>query len=279
MVAVDATIARLQRHCRSIAKIGRHYIAPADDDRRQVVFVAGQQRSGTNMLMDVLERHWRTDVFHETDVRAFDRYQMRDVAAIERLVAQSKASHVVIKSLCELQRLRELLDTFPRTRAIWVIRHYHDVANSMAKQFSSTADVLKKMRADPALGGWRGERMSASIKTLLDDCIKDDVSEISAAAFQWYMRNRLFFDQDLSQDRRVRIVFYEDLVTKPELTFRAVADFLDIAFHPSMIADVFATSVNKTAKPSIDPRIEALCRQLFDRFAIAARTQACRASV
>lgn len=273
MVAVEAAISHLQRRCRSAAKIGRHYIVPTARDQRSVVFVAGQQRSGTNMLMDVLDRHWRTDVYHETDTRAFERYQMRDIATIRELVDRSRASHVVIKALCELQRLRDLLDAFPSSRAIWLVRHYHDVSESMARQFSTTADVLKSMRVNPSTGGWRGERMAESVRMLMNDCITDDTDEVSAAAFQWFMRNRLYFDQDLREDRRVRIVFYEDLVTRPEATFEAVAAFLGIGFRPSLIADVSAGSVDKADKPPIEPRIEALCRQLLERLVTAARTQ------
>ena len=44
---------------------------------RRYLFVGGVQRSGTNMLMDVLERSYETDVYHERDPRAFDGYQMR----------------------------------------------------------------------------------------------------------------------------------------------------------------------------------------------------------
>ncbi|MGI9420821.1 MAG: sulfotransferase domain-containing protein, partial [Geminicoccaceae bacterium] len=273
MVAVDAAMSGLQRRCRSAAKIGRRYLRPWASDQRSVVFVAGQQRSGTNMLMDVLDRHQRTDVYHETDVRAFERYQMRDIATIRTLVDRSRASHVVIKALCELQRLRDLLDAFPRSYAIWLVRHYHDVSSSMARQFSSTAEVLKRMRADPVAGGWRGERMAESVRMLLNDCIADDTDEISAAAFQWFMRNHLYFDQDLRRDRRVRIVFYEDLATRPEATFAAVAAFLEIGFHPSLTSEISARSVDKADKPPIDPRIEALCRQLHDRLLIAAQTQ------
>ncbi|MEM9627256.1 MAG: sulfotransferase [Pseudomonadota bacterium] len=273
MVAVDAAISHLQRRWRAASKIGRHYIAPASKAERNVVFVAGQQRSGTNMLMDVLDRHHRTDVYHETDPRAFERYQMRDIDTIRTLVDRSRASHVVIKALCELQRLRDLLDAFPRSRAIWLVRHYRDVSSSMAKQFSTTAEALKRMRVDPAAGRWRGEGMSESVRMLLLDCIMDDTDEISAAAFQWFMRNRLYFDQGLRLDRRVKLVFYEDLATRPNETVRMITDFLGLGFDPSLTTDISATSVDKKGNPPIDPRIEALCRQLLDRLSIVAQTQ------
>lgn len=273
MVAIDAILARFQRGCRAAAKVGRRYVAPAPEAERLVIFVAGQQRSGTNMLMDVLDRHWRTDVYHETDPRAFDQFQMRDLATIKTLVKRSSASHIVIKSLCESQRLRALLDAFPRARAIWLVRDHHDVSESMARQFSTTAKVLMQMRADPACGGWRREGISTSVRTLLDDCVHEDITEVSAAAFQWFMRNQLYFDQALYRDRRVKLVFYEDLVTNPEPMFEDIMASLDLDYRPALIADVSGGSVSKTGKPPIDPRIDALCRQLHDRLAIAAQTQ------
>ena len=273
MVAFDTVLERFQRGCRSAAKIGRRCLAPALDAERLVIFVAGQQRSGTNMLMDVLERHWRTDVYHETDPRAFDQFQMRDLATIKTLVARANASHVVVKALCESQRLRDLLDAFPRARALWLVRDHHDVSESMARQFSTTAKVLKQMCVNPASGGWRSEGMSASVRTLMDDCVHDDITEISAAAFQWFMRNQLYFDQALHGDRRVKLIFYEDLATDPEPMFKRIMADLDLNYHPSLIADVSGGSVSKADKPPIDPRIDALCRQLHSRLAIAAQTQ------
>lgn len=48
---------------------------------RTCVFVAGMHRSGTNMLMEVLDWNGLTDVYHEADLRAFTPgYEMRDTA-------------------------------------------------------------------------------------------------------------------------------------------------------------------------------------------------------
>lgn len=273
MAAVDVAVSKIARHCRAAAKAGFHLVKPIAINHRQVVFIAGQQRSGTNMMMDVLDRHWSTDVYHETDRRAFDNYQMRDLSVVRQLHDASRARHFVIKALCELQNLRALLDAFPASRAVWLIRDYRDVCNSMARQFSSTADALKKMCVDPALGGWRGDKMSASTRALLNDSIHDDTTEVSAAAFQWYMRNVLFFEQDLEQDDRVKIVFYEQLVKEPQQTFAQAFEFLGISLQPSTIRDIFSTSIAKDKCPSIDPRIDALCQQLSDRFAALLQTR------
>jgi hypothetical protein len=273
MAAVDLAVSKIAQHCRAAAKAGVRLVKPARSQQRQVIFVAGQQRSGTNMMMDVLDRLWCTDVYHETDERAFDNYQMRDLAVIRRLHEASRASHFVIKALCELQHLRDLLDAFPKARALWLVRDYHDVCNSMVRRFSTTAEALKMMRPDPVLGGWRGEKMSAATHALLVDAVSDDITETSAAAFQWYMRNVLFFEQGLDRDDRVQVVAYERLVKEPLDTFAGVFQFLTIDRRDTTLRHVFATSIGKTERPEIDPRIDALCRQLLDRFETVLQTQ------
>lgn len=273
MAAVDAAVSRIAQHCRAAAKAGLHFVKPASELERDVIFIAGQQRSGTNMMMDVLDRHWSTDVFHETDHRAFDNYQMRDLTVIHQLYKTSRARHFVIKALCELQNLRQMLDAFPQARAVWLIRNYQDVCHSMVRQFSSTADVLKMMRTDLLLGGWRGQRMSSATYGHLLELVGDDVTEASASAFQWYMRNILFFEQGLDQDQRVKLVAYEDLVTETGQTFDEVFDFLGIEFQESATRHIFSTSIGKVDHLTINPSIADLCCSLSDRFAAVIQTK------
>ena len=62
---------RMNRAVWRLAKLGRQRLLPRPV--QQHVFVAGMQRSGTNLLMDVLDASHATQVFHETDPRAFSK--------------------------------------------------------------------------------------------------------------------------------------------------------------------------------------------------------------
>ena len=92
--------------------------------------VAGVQRSGTNMLMDVLERSFETDVYHERDRRAFQDYLMREASAIKRLAGKSSGRVFVIKALCELDQLPFLMEEFTPAKVLWIVRGYNDMINS-----------------------------------------------------------------------------------------------------------------------------------------------------
>jgi hypothetical protein len=167
---------------------------------KRVVFIAGHQRSGTNMLMDILERSYETDVYHERDPRAFASYQMRELPIIWDLYHRSKAPLFVIKALCELQDLPELMQAFPGARTVWLIRNYDDVVNSAVRSFPDFAKYARWLADAPELTGWRGQGMSPETRTLVRSLVHPDLSETSAAALQWYVRNILFFERDMDQN-------------------------------------------------------------------------------
>ena len=168
--------------------------------------MAGMQRSGTNMLMDVLERSVETDVFHERDARAFDNYQMREREVIRRLVDESRACVFVIKALCELQDLGELMQAFAPAKTVWIVRDYNDVVNSMMRSFEGMAGQVKAIAQDRDSSSWRGRGMSDATHERVKALATPDISESSASALQWYFRNVLFFEQGFHQDDRVILV-------------------------------------------------------------------------
>ena len=221
----------LSEHVLRGLKRVRYLLRPATSPAT-VVWVAGVQRSGTNLLMKVLDRALHTDVFHETDPRAFVRYEMRSLATIAALVQASRAPRVVVKSLCELQDMRRLLDTFPESRCLWLWRDPVAVAASMVASFGNFVRQARALAADPASMDWRGLGMSSATRNCLAEAVADDaLDERSAAALMWYYRNILFFEQGLHRDPRVRLLRYEDFVHTPFQVLPPVFEFAGIPWH------------------------------------------------
>jgi len=89
------------------------WLHPCDQKNRSRLFVAGMQRSGTNMLMNVLEESLATDVFHERDPCAFHDYQMREYPVIQGLVDQSPGMRFRYQSTLRTPRSDWTNDSFP----------------------------------------------------------------------------------------------------------------------------------------------------------------------
>lgn len=243
----------------------RAWLRPSSDPAR-VTLVAGVQRSGTNMLMDVLEQSLLTDVYHERDARAFDNYVMRDIDTIARLHAACRAPHFVIKSLCELQRLPALQARFPGSKIVWISRHYNDVVNSMLVSFRSHAKQIQRLAADKASDGWRGEGMSDATQAVLRRHVHPDMNDATGAALMWYLRNVLFFEQGLDSNEDTLLVSYEDLVQRPEPEFRRIFAFIGLPYDAWHSRKVVATSVSKRSPPPIDRGVKDECERLLGRF-------------
>jgi hypothetical protein len=266
--AVQGQLKVLERKAFLASKYLARNLRPstAGKEGKRMVFVAGHQRSGTNMLMDVLERSYETHLYHERNPRAFDNYQMRDLSVIRTLYERSKSDCFVIKALCESQDLPELMDAFPPARAIWMVRDYGDVVNSLVRSFPDFAKWAHCLANDPPAAGWRSKGMSPETRGIVRSVVRPEMTEPSAAALQWYVRNVLFFERGLDRDPRVLPVAYEVLVCRPQEEFPRIFDFMGIRYEPWMSKEVFADSVGKNNAPAIDPPIRTLCDGLMGRF-------------
>jgi hypothetical protein len=241
---------------------------------RRHVFVAGMQRSGTNMLMDLIERSMLTDVYHERDPRAFDNYMMRELPVIRRLVEQSRAPHFVIKCLCELDRLPALMSEFQPSKALWIVREYRDAVNSALVSFGRFSQQIDRIVRGKADGEWFAGGMSDDTLRLVRELWRPDMNEATAAALIWYFRNLLFFQMKLDRNPRVKLLSYESLVTRPVEECEAAFRFIDLPFTPFITRKVFASSISKKAPPPVEPAVAQLCDELMARFAAVRGTHA-----
>jgi sulfotransferase family protein len=246
------------------SKSAYQHLRPTRPD--QVIFVAGMQRSGTNMLMDRLERSFSTDVFHERDQRAFDNYRMRDRGVIHGLVRESRAQTFAIKALCELDQLAALMEEFAPARTVWIVRDYRDAVRSALASFGNFTKQVSRIVADRSVDDWRAGGMSEATHRRVTRLWHPEMSEASAAAMIWYFRNFLFFQQGFDDDRRVRLVSYEALAQRPQEECAAVFEFLGLPYSPWITKGVFASSIRHKPVPGIEPAVAELCEGLLSRF-------------
>jgi hypothetical protein len=243
---------------------------------RTPVFVVGCQRSGTNMVMWTLERSPEVWAYHEHRLSAaFRDYRLRPTPVIERLIRKSPAPLVAFKPICDSHLTDRLLERHAGSRAIWIYRHFGDVANSAARNFGDhVRDILRWIvQGDSDWLGWRGERLAPDAVDLVREVYRDDLSLEEAGAVFWYLRNRFFFDLGLERDPRVLLVRYEDLVSGSQAPFQRIFDFAGGQLDPAWLADLFASSIGKHRFPDVQPRVEAACRELAARLDAAHAAQ------
>lgn len=214
------------------------------------------------MLTDCLDRSLKTATYNESDEQAFQGYALRENEIIRGLVEKSRASHVVFKSLADSSRAVELLQLFPSAKVVWIFRNYQDVVNSAMKKWTEHNKYLSYILHEPEKAGWRATNLTSSLLELIRFHYDRDISDTSARALIWYVRNSMFFEQSLDTNSRACLVRYEDLTRLPETEFERIFRFLDLPLSDSFYGRVSTKSIRRDEAPVIDAAITGICDEL-----------------
>lgn len=235
------------------------------EPERLVIFVAGVHRSGTNMMMQTLEWHPQTDVYRESDPRAFDGFLMRPEPVIDALIARSPATRVVVKALHETERLCSLLERYAPARAIWMYRDWRDVVNSILSRWPGHRNGVDRIMKGIDTAGWRGRGMTEATRAELERFYRPDLDDASVNALFWVFRNQIFFDQGFDRDPRMALISYDRILEHSRSQIGVLAAFLNIEYNERMVQVPDVGRVRTKAPPVVEPDIAAFADRMLER--------------
>jgi hypothetical protein len=259
----------LQRTTRSARKRLQRLIAPAPESQTQVALILGAQRSGTTLMLDLLDRDRRSVTFPEKSVFSLpdDSLRLRPLAEVRESLAGVSAPLVVLKPLVESQRAPELLDALPGAKVIWMVRTYRDVAVSNMRTFGAdnpARDLQLLLTNEPP--NWRGEYVPVETRRVVGQFVSENLSPADAAALFWWARNMLAFQLGLVGRGDVHLCSYEQLVEAPREGLAKVYRFLNLPpprRDPSR--SVRANAIARGASARLLPEVDQLCSDLYQR--------------
>lgn len=244
-------------------------------NEKKIIFIFGCMRSGTTLLSHIFDAMPFTDVYGEySALSAQDPYRLRwtSLDDAQAILSESPAPLIVCKPLVESQHASALLDYFPNSSAIWLYRHYEDVAASNIVKFGEMEGAINNIRpvVDPDFArnpwtSWLTENVSEESRELLHRYFSLSMKPADAAVLFWYLRNVLFFEQNLTTHDRCEVICYEDFVNAPaqQLTkFFKMAE-IDLPLYPSFFRDVHTGSVKKGKALNLTPEIRDLSDTLL----------------
>jgi len=240
------------------------------------VFVWGCHRSGTTMLLRLMKQSPWCTVYHENNEKAMREHsRFRDDETVLGLIQSERRLFPVFKPLNDAQHARSQLHLDPRSKGLWMYRHYGDVVNSMVEKWGNSQALTYTAIATDADDGRTldpavlldvqifSEGMSAETLSDVRRLVKPDMTPEEGAALHWYSRNRLFFDLGLDRDLRVELVRYEDVVQDPDRYLKRVFDFVGCGYRSEWAGSVFKSSVKKRASPVLSTDYKDLCEALL----------------
>jgi Sulfotransferase domain len=263
----------LNRRVRSTVKFLVRSVVRAPRDRRMIFFIFGCQRSGTTMLQQtLLNRSWQVLIMEEHDRRLVgdtpQETKWQEDSIVFGRIRALPFEVIAVKPLVESYRAAELLETAGSATAVWMLRHYRDVARSNLRRFG-----LENAHRDlqPFLAGetldWHCRGATEETRERVIELARNGLEPLDAAALFWWTRNQLYFDQHLSEDERFRILRYERMCSSPEDVIQSLSDHIGISLPiRSTISRIRSQRATAPPVDGLDPRIEQLCAEMWDSF-------------
>lgn len=235
---------------------------------QRILFIVGNQRSGTTMLLELFERDLRSRTFSEYSSiteHPPENIRLKPLDEVRDLFGTLREPLLVCKPLVESQRTRELLDYFAGSSALWAYRHYYDAVSSNVKRFHSQVESCRII-VDNEPGNWRSEQVPQDALELIRRFYDKNMNPQDAAALMWYARNCLYFSQHLQNMPSVQLWKYEDFVQNPAENLARIYTWLKM--NPPgrrVINFVSSRSVGLGSDVTLHKEIESSCRDLLDR--------------
>lgn len=222
------------------------------------------------MLSRGLARSYQVAFYNEDNPAAFDQWRIKDFSTIQQLTETGYAQVKLFKPILDTHMAQKYLSHFGDSKVIFIFRHHFDVINSSIKRFGSDhwpSRVQRWIAHDFA--EFASSPPPEHTKKPIRHHWREDLPSQSAIALYWYFYNRLYFDLDLHRNERVMLVKYEDVVTKPESTFRNLCDFTGIPYSSQMVDGIHASSVGRDNTPGITPPVQQECDRLWQKLCTA----------
>jgi hypothetical protein len=220
-----------------------------------------------------LDRSWRVLILEEHDRRLVgprlgpEETTWQEYSTVLGRIHRLPFEVVAAKPLVESASATELMDAAGTVKAVWMLRHYLEVARSNVSRFGTDNPYrdLEPIRSRDALD-WRYRGVTEETYQTVTDLLSRRLTPFDAAALFWWTRNQLYFDQRLWQDGRIRILRYERACNQPGEVVRSLSGHIGVALPLGSIASRVRAQPSHPKTRRLDPDVEQLCRKLWDSF-------------
>ena len=220
-----------------------------------------------------LDRSWRVHILEEHDRRLVgpgaepEETTWQEYSTVLRRIRSLPFEVVVAKPLVESASATALMDAAGAVKAIWMLRHFREVAQSNISRFGlgNPHRDLQPIRSRDALD-WRYKGVTEETQETVTALSNRKLTPFDEAALFWWTRNQLYFDQRLWADDRIRILRYERACNQPDEVIRSLSGHIGVALPLRSIASRVRAQPSPAKTRELDPDVERLCRKLWDSF-------------
>ncbi len=242
--------------------------------QKHILFIVGCQRSGTTLMLRIFDNDLNTACFGERSVlstRDEKGLRLNPLDEVKKELVKVRAPFILLKPLVESQNLPKLLDYFEGSKALWMYRHYKDVAASNLKVFGKE-NGIKDIQpiVENEVGNWRTENLSTNVRETIINFFSEEMNFYDAAVLFWYARNSLFFDLELDKKSNVLMCNYIDLVRQPRQMLQGIYEHVGRPYPgDKIISEVHSQAIGKGKELQLSKEVEVLAESMLYRLDMA----------
>jgi hypothetical protein len=248
------------------------YFFKQKNKKSSPIFILGSGRSGTTFLLNIFHNDLRVQSFGENNKKIASNFLL-DLDALDGTIANAKSEAIVFKPILNSFDCLKLLSRYSNSKAVWLIRNYKDVIASSEKKFGS--NTIKLMQ--DAINGnnkntnWitRGIHKDSIEMIASLDCERLEKNDYLALV--WWCVNRTIINDDLPNNKRFKLIKYEDLVTNYPQKIEEIYSHCGLNYLPRNIK-VHSKSIGKGHQIKLSKKIDEMCTSLIEQIDYANRS-------
>jgi hypothetical protein len=213
---------QIKYHLRNLATL--RAFAPIFSDN--LFFIFGCQRSGTTLLLSILNAHPQIHIIDETEFPS--PYPFPSTPRL--MLAKLKKQYLCLKMLEHSNKLEFLKRFYPKAKIIWPVRNPYSAIASMLNLVNSNSKTNWIERCAKT----EIERLKPFYPEALGQYDLDQLSTIELGAIYWSYKNsypKFMEDSGFS----VFKFTYETLLTNQQETLQDIVDFLGIEWDDNLL--------------------------------------------
>jgi hypothetical protein len=242
----------------------------------QAVFVIGHQRSGTNLLFNLICEGLEATPYNEGSAEAFHNFRLHQPCIINRLVAASRCPSV-FKPISQTINFVEIIDCVPDSKAVFIFRNPLEVVVSSLREFGSAMNLLnhdiyynfvqnKLQDLRIQLPDWNAlDRITERYRSRFS--LTGDFA--SKFALNWLLLHVTLLQRGIDRHPATVVIAYDDLVEEPQFVEKQLSQHLQTNIALPRIPS--RTSENYYFVDSIDIQLAQDCLEIFQKFKRVAR--------
>lgn len=187
-------------------------------------FIFGCQRSGTTLLLSILNAHPQITSVDESEFPSPYPFP----SALRLAANKITDRYLLFKMLQHSDKLDFLKKYYPKSKIIWVVRNPHSVISSMLNLTNSEGDWIERCVQD---------EISKLIPFFGEDITSLNLSEhskVELGAIYWLYKNK-YYQFLIENGFELLLLKYEDLVQDQRKTLQQVVDFFEIEWNDNLL--------------------------------------------